>query len=136
MEIQFSRAGQRRFNSRVRGLLSLLEQNEKLFLREWHRQVQGWLGEIHYRASNWRNGTELRSAEDPDGVFEQGRTQIFGILNVADSLLVACGSEAERIVGDETRCLLINECIKAVASVCDGRLNHMVDHRIYHRAKS
>lgn len=134
-QVQFSRVGRRRFNKRVNSLVSLLEQDESLFRREWHKQVQGWLSEIHRRAKNWREGAASRSdggAGGPDG---QGSELVFGVLELAGALLAACGPEAEGMVGEETRRLLKGECIKAVASVCGSRLNYMVDRRVYRRAK-
>jgi hypothetical protein len=134
-QIQFSRAGKRRFNSRVKSLVSLLKKNEQLFRREWQKLVQGWLNEIHRRAMSWREGAEFRNVESVDGPIEQGRTRVFGVLEIAEAMLVACGDDVERLVGEETRRLLTNECVKAVAILCDGRLNYMVDHRVYRQAK-
>lgn len=134
-QIQFSRAGKRRFNSRVNSLVSSLEKNEELFRREWQKLVQGWLNEVHHRAKNWREGAELRNVESVDGLVEQGRSRVFGMLDTAEAMLAACGSDVEKLVGEETRRLITNECVKAVATLCDGRLNYMVNHRIYRRAK-
>ena len=134
-QIQFSRAGKRRFNSRVSSLASLLKKNEQLFRREWQKLVQGWLNEVHRRANSWREGVEFRNVENVDGPIEQGRTRIFGVLEIAEAMLAACGDDVEKLVGEETLRLLTNECVKAVAILCDGRLNHMVDHRVYRQAK-
>lgn len=134
-QIQFSRAGKRRFNKRVNTLVSLLKQNEKLFRREWHKQVQGWLSEVHRRARNWREGAEFRNAENVDGSIVQGRAQVFGVLEIAEAMLAACGADVEKIVGAETRRVLTNECVKAVATICDGRLNYMVDRHLYRQAR-
>lgn len=134
-QIQFSRAGRRRFNKQVNIFVSLQKQNEKLFHREWQKQVQGWLSEIHRRAKNWREGTEIRNAENVDGSIVRGREQIFGVLKIAETMLAACGAEVEKLVGDETRRVLTNECVKAVAYVCDGRFNYMVDRHLYRQAK-
>jgi len=137
-KVQFSRAGKRRFNARVTTLSSLLKEDERLFLREWHKQVQGWLGEVQRRAKNWRDGSEFRNAESADGSIVEGRAHIFGVLEIANIMLKECdkksGRDVEKLVGAETRRILTNECIKAVASVCDGRFNHMVDHRLYRRS--
>lgn len=135
-QIQFSRAGKRRFNKRVSTLVSFLKQSEKLFRREWHKQVQGWLSEIHRRANNWREGAEFRNAESGDGSVVRGRAQIFGILEIAEAMLAACGTDVDLMVGDETRRVLTNECVKAVANICDGRLNYMVDHHLYRQARN
>jgi hypothetical protein len=132
---QFSRAGKRRFNKRVDSLVSLLKLNEKLFRSEWHKQVQGWLSEVHRRAKNCGEGAEFRNAENVNSSIEQGRTHIFGVLEIAEAMLAACGSNVEKMVGEETRQLLANECIKAVAYICDARLNYMVNHPVYRRAK-
>lgn len=134
-QIQFSRAGKRRFNSRVNSLVSLLKKNEQLFLREWQKLVQGWLNEVHRRANSWREGAEFRNIESVDGPIEQGRARVFGVLEISEAMLAACGDNVEKLVGEETRRLLTNECVKAVASICGGRLNQMVDHRIYRQAK-
>lgn len=134
-QIQFSRAGKRRFNSRVNSLVSLLKKNEELFRREWQKLVQGWLNEVHRRAKNWREGPELRNVESADGPIEQGRARVFGVLDIAEAMLAACGEDVEKLVGEETRRLITNECVKAVATLCDRRLNYMVDHSIYRQAK-
>lgn len=134
-QIQFSRAGKRRFNSRVNSLVSLINKDKELFRREWQKLTQGWLNEVHSRANSWREGAELRNVESVDGPIEQGRTRIFGVLEIAEAMLAACGDDVEKLVGEETRRLLTNECVKAVATLCDGRLNYMVDHRVYRQAK-
>jgi hypothetical protein len=134
-QVSFSRSGQRRFNKRVNSLVSLLEKDERLFRREWHKLVQGWLGEIQRRARSWRGGGGARSAGSEGGLNIQGSEFVFGVLEIAGALLAACGPEVEGMVGEETRRLLKGECVKAVASVCGGQLNYMVDHRVYRRAK-
>jgi len=134
-QIQFSRSGKRRFNSRVKVLVSLLKKNEALFQREWQKLVQGWLNEVQWRAKDWREGAEVRNVESADGSIEQGRTRVFGVLDIAEAMLVACGGDVEKIVGEETRRLITNECVKAVATLCDSRLNYMVNQRVYRRAK-
>lgn len=134
-KIKFSRNGQRRFNKQVKTLINLSQSNEKLFLREWNKQVQEWLRAIHRRAKNWKEGVEFRNTETTDGSIERGRTQVFGVLLLADTLLQACGEKIEKSVGSETRQLLTSECVKAVALVCDNRLNYMIDHKNYRRAK-
>lgn len=134
-QIKFSRAGKRRFNKRVSSLHFLLEQNEKLFLREWDKLVQNWLFEIHHRARDWREGKEFRNSESSEGTLERGRTHIYGILDIAEAYLKAAGETAELLVGGETRRVLTNECARTVASICDGRTNYLVDHRLYRRAK-
>lgn len=116
-------------------MIDLSKKNEKLFQREWHKQVQEWLCVIHRRARNWREGVEFRNAENANGAIERGRTHVFGVLLLADTLLTACGAEIEKLVGAQTRQLLSSECTKAVASVCDNRLNYMIDHKNYRRAK-
>jgi hypothetical protein len=134
-QIQFSRAGKRRFNSRVNSLVSLLKKNEQLFRREWEKLVQGWLNEVHRRANSWREGAEFRNVESVVGPIEQGRARVFGVLEIAEAMLAACGDDVEKLVGEETRRLLTNECVKAVAILCDGRLNYMVHHRVYRQAR-
>lgn len=134
-QIQFSRTAKRRFNKRVNSLVSLMKQNEKLFRREWHKLVQGWLSEVHRRARDWREGREFRNTESLDGSIVKGRAQIFGVLEIAETMLVACGTDIEKMVGEETRRLLKNECVKAVANICDGRLNYMVDRHLYRKAR-
>lgn len=134
-QIQFSRAGKRRFNKRVNTLVFLMKENEKLFRREWHKQVQGWLNEVQRRAKIWREGADVRNSESVDGSIVHGRTKIFGVLEIAEAMLAACGTEIESMVGDETRRLLTNECTKAVANICDSRLNHLVDHHLYRQAR-
>jgi hypothetical protein len=134
-QIRFSRSGKRRFNSRVNSLVSSFKNNERLFQREWQKLIQGWLNEVHRRAKNWRQGVEFRNVEGVDGAIEQGRTHIFGVLETAEAMLAACGGDVEKSIGEETRRLLTNECVKAFAILCDGRLNHMVDHRVYRQAK-
>jgi hypothetical protein len=134
-QTQFSRAGKRRFNKRVNSLVSLQKENGKLFWREWHKQVQGWLNEVHRRAKDWREGAEFRNSESVDGSIVRGRAEIFGVLEIAEKMLAACGADVDRMVGDETRRVLTNECVKAVASICDGRLNYMVDHHLYRQAR-
>ena len=134
-QIQFSRTGRRRFNSRVNSLVSLFKKDERVFRREWQKLMQGWLNEVHRRAKTWREGGEFRNIESVDGPIEQGRIHIFGVLEIAEAMLSACGDEVEKVVGEETRRVLTNECVKAVAILCDGRLNHMVDHRVYRLGK-
>jgi len=134
-QIQFSRAGKRRFNRRVNFLVSLFWQNDQTFRREWHKQVQGWLKEIHRRAKNWCEGAELCNAESFDDSITQGKEQVFGVLEIAERMLAKCGPAVEKKVGEETRRLLTSECVKAVAYICDNRLNYMVNHRVYRRAK-
>jgi hypothetical protein len=134
-QVQFSRTGKRRFNSRVNSLVALFKKDERVFRREWQKLMQGWLNEVHRRAKNWREGAEFRNIEGLDGPIEQGRTHIFGVLEIAETMLSACGDDVEKLVGSETRRALTNECVKAVAILCDGRLNHMVDHRVYRQAK-
>jgi hypothetical protein len=102
-QIRFSRASKRRFNSRVNLLVSLLRNDEGLFQREWQKLVQGWLNEVHHRAKNWREGAEFRNAESVDGLIEQGRTHIFGVLEITEAMLSACGDDVEKLVGEETR---------------------------------
>lgn len=135
-QIQFSRTGKRRFNSRVNSLVSSFGKDERLFRREWQKLIQGWLNEVHRRAKNWRQGVEFRNIEGVDGAIEQGRTHVFGVLEVAEAMLAACGGDVGKLVGEETRRVLTNECVKAVAILCDARLHHMVDHRVYRRAKN
>lgn len=133
-QIQFSRAGKRRFNSRVSSLVSLLDKNEELFRREWQKLVQGWLSEVRLRANIWREGAGVRNFESVGGLVEPGRARVFGVLDIVEETLAACGEDIERLVGVETRWLIANECVKAVATLCDGRLNYMVNHRVYRRA--
>jgi hypothetical protein len=133
-QIRFSRAGKRRFNSRVNSMVSLLKKNDDLFRREWQKLLQGWLYEVRHRANNWREGAEVRNVESVVGLVELGRARIFGVLDIAEATLAACGEDAEKLVGEETRRLIANECVKAVATICDGQLNYIVNHRVNRRA--
>src|SRR4051812_3668072 len=126
-QIKFSRAGKRRFNKHVASFVSLLGRDEKLFRREWHKQVQGWLNEAHRRAGNWLEGARFRNAATADGLVAEGRARIFGVLDIAEVMLAACGAHVEELVGEETRRLLTAECTKAVANVCDSWLHYMVN---------
>lgn len=134
-QIRFSRAGKRRFNKRVNHLVALFRQDEQLFRREWHKQVQGWLREVHRRAKSWHLGSLRCYVESADGLLVPGGEHIFGLLEIANAMLAACGSEVEEIIGEETRLLLTNECVKAVAQLCDGRLIYLVGNRVYRKAK-
>jgi hypothetical protein len=139
-QIKFSRAGKRRFNRRVDALAALLKQNDKLFRREWHKQLRGWLGEIHRRAKNWREAeAKFRGSESPDGLSVEGKARIFGIVEIAETMLAACCEKAEKEIEaafvEETRRLLTNECVKAVAYIYDRRLNYLIEQRVYRQAK-
>lgn len=134
-QIQFSRAGKRRFNKRVNHLVALFMQEEKLFRREWHKLVRGWLGEARRRAKSRREGSPCCYVESAGGLTVPGGEQLFGLLKIANTLLAACGDEVEEAVGDETRLLLTNEYINTVTRLCDGRPNFLVDDRVYRRAK-
>jgi len=94
--------------------------------------VQGWLHEIHYRAKQTRVSCKPDSAEH---TIAQDRKEIFVVLDFAGALLTACGTEVEKMVGEETRRLLTSECVKALASTYDGRLNNLIDHRLYDRGR-
>lgn len=134
-QTQLSRVGRRRFNSRARYLVSLLTRSEELFRREWEKLVRGWLNEVHRRAKNWSEGAEMRNVASADGLAEKDGTLIFGVLEAAEALLFACGDDVEKLVGEETRKLITNECVKAVARLWDPRLNYMVNQGVYRRAK-
>lgn len=135
-QIQFSRAGKRRFNKRVDHLVALFRQEEKLFRREWHKLVRGWLGEARRRAKSRREGSPRGYVESAGGPTVLGGEQILGLLEIANTLLAACGDEVEEAVGEETRLLLTNECVKVVKRLCDGRPNYLVDDRVYRRSES
>lgn len=122
---RMSKTGRRRFNVQTAAFRQLIENEPVRFRREWKKRVLGWLYEIHRRARDWNTGIEFRNTENVDGLIEQGRMQVFGVVECADSFIAACGVKCEKLVGKETRELLNAECVTAVARVIDRRLNHM-----------
>lgn len=130
-KIKFNRRSRHQYKTRVSMFSQLLDQNEELFLKEWNKLIEGWMGEIHRRRKNWQEGADFRNEKNHDGVVETGRTHIFGVVELAEMYLKACGEKAEKLVGDATRKVLTNECSKAVAMVVDGRLNGNLTHHWY-----
>lgn len=124
---KLSKAGRRRFNSEIRELKKTFELNPALFNRQWHERVQGWINEIHRRAHNWEEGETFTDELTREGIIERGRTHVFGVIDIAESVIQACGSEIAARVGPSTKRLLTNECVKSVARVVDNRLNQLVD---------
>lgn len=130
-----SRTATRRLNAQAKEFKRLLENEPTIFRREWNKRVIGWLGEIQRRAKNWSVADEIRNDLSAEELGERGRDQVFGVVDLADSMIAKCGSECERLVGTDTRKTLTNECVKAVAAVVDQRLNYLIDHKNYGRAK-
>lgn len=141
MSIQFSRAGKRRFNKKVREFISLHRKNETIFLREWDKQVTEWIKEIHFRAKQWKEQPLEKSEStiqlDEDEFFEAiDRLPVFGVYEKAEAMITASGREIEELVGPTTRQTLENECVKAIAGIYDNRLNSsLIQHWFYKRAK-
>lgn len=130
-KIKFNRRSRHQYKTRVSMFTKLLDQNEQLFIREWNKLLAGWMGEIHRRRKNWQEGEDFRNEKNHDGVVETGRTLIFGVVELAEMYLEACGEKAEKLVGTTTRQVLTNECSKAVAMVADRRLNGNLTHHWY-----
>lgn len=124
----------RRFNKQIRDLRDTFFLNRDLFDRRWDRLIQGWLHEIHHRATCWAEGKEFTDEITKEQIIEQGQMMVFGVIEIADSVLEACGPEIQSLVGTNTKELLKNESIRAVARVVDHRLNFPVD-RHYHRKR-
>ncbi|QYO65289.1 hypothetical protein [Leptolyngbya sp. 7M] len=131
-----SRAGRRRFNRQISELQKLFSIDPIRFRSSWNKLVLGWLNEIHRRAKNWASGDEFRNTESAERLAERGRTEVFGVVEIAESVMHACGLEIEGAVSDSARSILQAECVKAVARVVDNRLNYMIDHKNYRRAKN
>ncbi len=121
------KAGRRRFNNEIRELRETFKLNPALFERQWHKRVQGWMHEIQRRARNWAEGENLTNEITREGIIERGRTHVFGVVLIAESVMQACGPEINAKVGPETTRILTNECVKSVATVVDNRLNQLVD---------
>lgn len=115
-KIRFSRAGKRRFNKRVKLLTNLLAIHKELFLFEWDKLTKGWISEIDRRSKNLREGNKFHNSDNNDAAVCPGEKQIFEILQIVDALLEACGDEAIKLVGAETRQLLIKECFRAAST--------------------
>jgi hypothetical protein len=125
--LKLSKAGRRRLNAQVKELRELCEKDPIIFRRQWHKRVQGWLHEVHRRANNWAEGTEFRNAESREGIIERGRTHVFGVVEIAEHFIKACGTSVSERVEKDTLSILSGECTKAVAAVIDRRLNYLVD---------
>lgn len=133
-EHKLSKAGRRRFNKEIRELSETFKLNPALFERQWHKRVQGWLHEVHRRAKNWADGESFSDSETREGIVERGRTHVFGVVEIAKSVMLAFAPEIKAKVGAETTRILTNECVKSVAQVVDNRLNQLVDKK-YRRIK-
>lgn len=130
-----SRAGRRRFNKRIRDLKETLKVNPALFSRRWNKLVKGWLHEAHRRANAWAIPDDQLKDYTKEQLIDMGKLEVFEVVEVAKSVIEACGPEISEKVGEMTVNEVTNECIKAVAGVVDHRLNFMVDKRIYRRMK-
>lgn len=130
-----SRTGNRRFNNKVVDLKAALSQGEARFLNVWGKMVNGWITEIHYRARVWSNGKEFRNSTDRNDLVKEERQIIFGVVEIAERLLAECGDNAEHLVGQETRQILDNECVRAVARVSGKSLNSGMTQHWYRWAK-
>lgn len=135
-EHKYSRGGKRKFNARVRQLKQLFTKSPAIFHREWQKLVTGWLYEIRNRATDWAEGLDVRDIDGPEGLVESGRLQVFGVLDIANTVLDGCGPEIEAEVGARTRSTLESECVKQVALVVDTRLSYMINHAHYVRMKN
>ena len=100
----------------------------------WEQRMSGWLYEIERRVKLQRKklGT-LATSRSGQLTMRYPKTEIFDVLDSANRLLNACGKEVERLVGEDTRTTLANECANAVAHIYDRRLYRPVTTDIYDR---
>jgi len=130
-----SRQVRRKFNKRIRDLKETLKLNPDLFDRRWNKLVKGWLHEAHRRANAWGIPDDQLKDYTKEQLIDMGKLEVFEVVEIAKSVIEACGPEISEKVGAMTVNQVTNECIKAVAGVVDHRLNFMVDKRIYRRIK-
>ena len=122
-----SRAGRRRFNKRIRDLKEALKLNPDLFDRRWNKLVKGWLREAHRRANAWGIPDDQLKNYAKEQLIDIGKLEVFEVVEIAKSVIEACGPEISEKIGAMTVNQVTNECIKAVARVVDQRLNFPVD---------
>jgi hypothetical protein len=122
-------ATQRREKREAARLRELAGQNPERFLMEWQSRIEGWVMEINGRA---------RAAADENVPLGEC-LPIFDILAKAERLLGLCGESAPqqlgflKLVRDDTRRALENECCKAVARLTDPRLYRLTNNESNYR---
>lgn len=99
-------ASLRRQKKLARRLSELAKRNPQKFHEEWNKRVESWILEIRHRAAKVR--------KDEPGYKE---TYVFDILQHIENLLLLCGDEVDKLVGQQTRELLIHECCKVFAAL-------------------
>ncbi len=116
---------QRRQRKQVSYLVTTARENRRKFHYEWNKRVVSWLCEIN------RRGALLRACDEEAA----GVERVFEVVDQADRLIAACGAEVDRLVGPETRQVLIGECCKIAARVYGPAMYRIVNHRWYGRVK-
>lgn len=102
----------------------------------WDERMQVWLRDIQRRVERLLRRDEYRALPpifDRQSTKSTPQVEIFGVLNFADRLLIACGKDVEAMVGEETRATLRSACAKGVARVYDRRLYRPVKTDLYNR---
>ena len=109
------------------------------FCREWQQFiVQPYIEEIQKRADQLRLAERVKNQRRTPAQIESlakscGNLGIFDVYRRADRLLIAAGGKVEKLVGNETRELLADQCANAVADVYDRRLYRLVKKHFYNR---
>ena len=105
------KATQRRERRFANELQRLSACNPQRFTEIWQHNLTGWCAEVEARGRGLRRG-------NPKASFQS----LYAIPKKAERLLKAIGSEAECLVGTQTREVLEHECAKAVAKATDIRI--------------
>lgn len=131
--------GERRLSKTARRYAVLAQKDKKRCRDQWRKFIlQPYLDEIQKRADRLRLEGRRKNQRRTPAQIELlakscGNLGIFDVYRRADRLLIAAGDTVERLVGDETRKLLVDECAKAVAGVYDKRLYQLVKKHFYNR---
>lgn len=100
-------------------LSGMAQGNPERFRFEWGKRIVSWLYEINRRGANLCSSESVGDAS----------VRVFEVLEQAETLLTLCGYPAERLVGEETRSVLANECCKVLARVYGAELYRVVNPR-------
>jgi hypothetical protein len=134
--MELSKSGKERFKQKVKVLQKVLSQNEKVFLKVWHKQVHGWISEIHHRAKAWADGRTAATSTDIFADCNEAKQSVFAVCQLADAFLKAIGERAEKLVGYKTRYVLEGECVRAIAKAVKEPLDgSLVQHWLYQNTK-
>ncbi len=124
-------AKQRRLRKAARRLNDLAKEDGELFEKVWDRRIGGWLREMHTVARNENGSVSMVNGRGTSTDPNRFKVTVSGICRQADSLIRACGTNVEKIVGQRTRDLLDAEAASLIARLYEPRLFRLVAYNQY-----